>query len=260
MVKQLGFVILTWNSQRTIQECLESVFQMPCCAQVVVVDNGSSDDTLRLMESFSDQRLQVIRNHTNLGTTVSRNQGIRALSKDLDYVCILDSDTVVTQEAFDQLTGVLESNENCMLVGPAMVNASGERMTCARNYPSPFVKMLRMLPMKKVQRFCDEQDTPPCASNDRPYPVDYLLSACWLLKPEAFEQVGLLDENIFYAPEDVEYCTRIRRNGFEVFHCPSACIVHHWQRISKKKLFSYHNYQHICGLIYLWRKYGVSGR
>ena len=63
----------------------------------------------------------------------------------------------------------------------------------------------------------------------------YLMSACWMMRPTLFDEVGLLDENIFYAPEDVEFCIRVWKKGKRVLYCPQAQILHHWQRLSPQK-------------------------
>ena len=87
-------------------------------------------------------------------------------------------------------------------------------------------------------------------------PVGYLMSACWLIRRECIEDIGLLDENIFYAPEDVEYCIRAWKKGWHVLYDGRCSIIHEWQRLSRKKLISKHNWEHIKGLMYLFNKYG----
>ena len=81
------------------------------------------------------------------------------------------------------------------------------------------------------------------------------MSACWLIKKEVIEHIGYLDEKIFYAPEDVEYCIRAWKNGYRIMYCRDAEIIHEWQRLSRKKLFSRHNWEHIKGLAYMFCKY-----
>ena len=88
------------------------------------------------------------------------------------------------------------------------------------------------------------------------YEVDYLMGACWLLRKDIVDKVGMLDEKIFYAPEDVDYCARIWQNGYKVVFCQNANIIHEWQRISKKKIISKMNFEHIKGLAYFFKKYG----
>lgn len=67
--------------------------------------------------------------------------------------------------------------------------------------------------------------------------------------------MGLLDEKIFYAPEDVDFCLCCWEQGNGVYKDYDAKIIHSWQRISRKKLFSRHNVEHIKGLLYLFRKH-----
>ena len=105
-----AFVIISWNSAAYIEKCVESVLALQCRKlDVWVVDNGSTDDTPEILERIAgrDGRLYVIREGENLGTTVSRNEALRRVAPDTDYVCVLDSDTVVNQAAFECLAAVL---------------------------------------------------------------------------------------------------------------------------------------------------------
>ena len=95
----------------------------------------------------------------------------------------------------------------------------------------------------------------PPAPDATSYPVDYLMSACWLIRPDVLAKTGLLDDEIFYAPEDAEYCIRVWKTGFQVAFCPRATIIHEWQRLSKKKLVSKMNWEHIKGLAYMFKKH-----
>jgi hypothetical protein len=66
-------------------------------------------------------------------------------------------------------------------------------------------------------------------------PVDYVIGACQLIRSEVIRRIGLLDERMFYGPEDVDYCLRVWRAGWEVFYLPSAVVVHHEQRITRRR-------------------------
>ena len=76
------------------------------------------------------------------------------------------------------------------------------------------------------------------------------------MKTSLLCEVGMLDENIFYAPEDVDYCVRVWEAGYRVVRCWNANIIHEYQRISKKKLLSKMNLEHVKGLIYYFIKHG----
>jgi GT2 family glycosyltransferase len=117
---------------------------------------------------------------------------------------------------------------------------------------------------RKVQRYFAlrslEQREPPTASGR----VDYAISACWLLSARAVQATGLLDERIFYSPEDVDYCIRIWQAGFQVHYFPAVSVVHDAQEISRPKGFGINKFtvRHAKGLMYLFAKhrYGLGLR
>lgn len=259
-MKKISFVILTWNSAGVIGACLDSIAKsdLPGC-EIILVDNGSSDDTHAIVSSFTDDHRDIpvreIRLNKNYGTTVSRNQGIAAVSEDAEFVCILDSDTVINRQAMKELTEVLEADERGGIAGPHMVNAVGEEQITAKKIPTAFLKLCKAFPLKAVQRIGERNERYEFSGGKRSYPVGYLISACWMIPRKVIEVLGPLDEKIFYSPEDVEYCVRAWEKGYRVLYCPNAGIVHATQRISKKKLLSRHNWEHIKGLVYFFGKY-----
>ena len=193
----------------------------------------------------------------NYGTTISRNLGIQKISDDSNYVCILDSDTVINQNAMSELIRVLASEPSNAIAGPHMVNMEGVEQITAKCIPTAALKFCKAFPVRKIQEIGEKQERYDFSEEKDNYAVGYLISACWMIKRIALEKLGPLDEKIFYSPEDVEYCVRARKSGLRVIYCPEAHIIHATQRISKKKLFSRHNWEHLKGLIYFFNKYGL---
>lgn len=257
----VAFVILTWNSEKYIGSCIRSIFGLRQYArEIYLVDNGSADQTVEIIkqwQAYSDTsvRMTLIRNAANIGTTKSRNAALRQISTAADYVCILDSDTEINEQAMDILTHELMTHAEYGLVGPRLVSADGSIQNSGRNIPTLPEKLLKGIPIRAVQRIGERLETPANKSELKSYKVGYLMSACWLMRRETLERVGLLDERIFYAPEDAEYCIRVWKSGYQVVFCPKAQILHEWQRLSKKKLFSRLNWEHIKGLIYMFSKH-----
>lgn len=257
----IGFVILTWNSEKVIEACLASIYAMDGIdSQVVVIDNGSSDNTKEIVSKITSKdgsSLKLICNNNNLGTTKTRNEGLRYIQKfNVDYYCILDSDTVVNSEAFMRLHTEMCSNPGYGIIGPKMSTSDGVTQVSARAFPTFFEKLCKGIPIKSIQKIGEKiEEQKPDDVDSLSYPVDYLMSACWFIRPQAFEKAGYLDEKIFYAPEDAEYCIRIWKSGYKVAYCPDANIIHEWQRLSKKKLFSKMNWEHIKGLAYMFVKH-----
>lgn len=256
----VSFVILTWNSEKYIGRCLDQLIDLrPFPFEVIVVDNGSADGTGQLLDTYEKQmpELKTIRLDRNLGTTVSRNKGLALVSREADYACILDSDAFITKEALDEMTAVMESDPRIGICGPYMENLDGIPQLTAKKIPTAILKFCKAFPMKKIQEIGVRMEQYDFSSGERIYPAGYLISACWLLRRKMIDEIGPLDEKIFYSPEDVEYCVRAWQKGWRVVYCPKAGIIHAVQRISKKKLLSRHNWEHLKALVYFFSKYGL---
>lgn len=255
---KVGFVILAWNSEAVIKPCLESVLALDCAdLDVWVVDNGSTDSTSCILAELSSahSNLHVIISDKNLGTTISRNKALKEIEPTTDYVCILDSDTVVNQAAFDQMVAVLVSNQEIGVVGPTMSSSNGSVQLSGRNLPTLGIKLGKAWPFGNVSERAAKAEEPKAAIVNGVQDVGYLLSACWMLTKQTLDRVGLFDEKIFYAPEDVDWCVRCHTAGLRVVRCYEAHIVHEYQRLSHKKVFSKMNLEHIKGLVYFFRKH-----
>ena len=259
---RISFVILTWNSEKVISACLESIAAMQMDGtEIILVDNGSSDGTRVRIEQFIAAHpgipVRTVWLEKNYGTTISRNLGIKEADKDAEYICILDSDTVINREAITELTDRLNDDRKNAIAGPSMVNMAGEEQVTAKKIPTAMLKICKAFPLRSVQRIGEKKEKYDFSEKRSSYPAGYLISACWMIKKDLMEEIGPLDEKIFYSPEDVEYCVRTWVKGYRVIFCPKAGIIHATQRISKKKLFSRHNWEHIKGLCYFFSKYGL---
>ncbi|QOY60353.1 glycosyltransferase family 2 protein [Thermophilibacter immobilis] len=254
---RVGFVILAWNSEAVVRPCLESVLALDCTdLDVWVVDNGSTDSTPCILAELSSahSNLHVVTSDKNLGTTISRNEALKEIESATDYICILDSGTVVNQAAFDQMVAVLVSNQKIGVVGPTMSSSDGSVQLSGRNLPTPSIKLGKAWPFGSVSKKAAKAEEPKTPIVNGIQDVGYLLSACWVLPKQVLDLVGLFDEKIFYAPEDVDWCVRCHAAGLRVVRCYEAHIVHEYQRLSHKKIMSKMNLEHIKGLVYYFWK------
>ena len=268
---KIGFVILTWNSENCISSCLSSIFSLDparLSGKVIVVDNGSTDQTVeRIYKAVDDCGKQsgftceLRKLDKNYGTTISRNIGLKSLmAENIDYICVLDSDTVVNSDAILTLTHVLDADPSVGIVGPRMLDKNRVYQHSGRSLPTLTEKALKVLPSKGLHEMGTRMEVSIPDEGTGCVPVGYLLSACWMMRKELPAEIGPLDERIFYAPEDVDYCIRCQKAGYSVQYCYDAEIIHEWQRLSRKKLFSKHNYEHIKGLAYLFWKHRYAFR
>lgn len=260
-VEELSFIVLTWNSEKYVETCIRSVFKdAENCnlkVEVYAVDNGSKDKTLEIIEGLRSSYgwANIMKLGRNCGTTVSRNIVIQKCKA--NYIFILDSDTEVKEGALKELIRVLNSDTKIGIVAPRLLYWDGTVQPSCKKFPTVFVKLFKGLPigfLNKVGEKLELYDKEVYSKEFKnSIEVDYCISAAWMIRREAIEDVGLLDENIFYSPEDVDYCLRMWLKGWKVVYAPKAEIVHHTQRIShtsfKMALL------HAEGLIYYFLKH-----
>lgn len=260
----IGFVILTWNSEKYIYDCIKSIISNNVFDfYLSIFDNGSTDKTISIIESFRDDRIILSTSSKNIGTTKSRNIAYEKMPT-TDVVCVLDSDTVINDyDNFVSMASLLLIDKTIGIIGPRLYNASHELQPSGRNLPSLGLKFKKVMPFKSKKtkkRIEDEEFIDYDSYNTSILYVGYLMSACVLMRYDLLKEINGFDEKIFYAPEDVEICARIWKNGYRVCYFKDCEILHYWQRISRKKLFSKHNFSHIKGLIYFSRKYNKKFR
>lgn len=259
--RTVAFVILTWNSGEYVRPCLESVLGLGgLCSVVYVVDNGSADGTLAALGELAagDERLRVLPQERNLGTTASRNIAIRevlAMSPRPSYICVLDSDTVANAAALGSAMDALEADPSIAVAGPTLASADGAPQLSGCNLPTFGIKLRKACPARAVQARGEAMEVPSAFVHGGVQDVGYLISACWVTPTWVWERVGLLDEEIFYAPEDVDWCVRCHAAGLRVVRVHGEPMVHHYQRISKRRMISRMNWEHVKGLVYYFRKH-----
>lgn len=244
---RLSIIILTWNQRDVLHRCLDSL--MPAIEgishEVIVVDNGSTDGTLQFLKQLFPQVI-VIANAKNRGVAAARNQGIKA-SKG-QYILILDNDTVVNAEAIAGLLAYLEQNPHAGIAACRLLNEDHTVQNSLKPYPGLTQKLRNVLnlPTSNPQFATDGQGVI--------YPT-YVIGACQMFPRTLIGSIGLLDENIFYGPEDADFCIRATQAGFKVCYLPHISIKHLHRRITSHSLLSTMARRHARALLYFYRKH-----
>lgn len=249
---RLSVVILTWNSTGKIEPCLESLgqgTQVP--DEIIIVDNGSKDTTRGVL-AMQFPAVRVISNTFNQGVARARNQGLAAACG--TYLLVLDDDTTVQPEALDRLVAVLETNPTVALCGPQLLSSAHEPMSINLTFPTLSHKL-------RQWGMAERWKGSPWDNNisGRMRDVDYVIGACQLIRRAALDEIGLYDEHIFYGPEDIDLCLRLRQAGWRVIFQPAAQVIHAEQRRARS-VFSPIGRKHTAALgYYFWKhRYGLS--
>lgn len=249
-MKDLSIIIITWNALGHLKKCLDSVFNTVknIDYEIIVVDNNSSDGSTDFLRKFP--QITVIANNENKGVAGARNQGIKISCG--KYILILDVDAELTSGAVENLVLFLDKNEKTGLVGPKLIHSDGALQYSCRKFPNVITKILRRVPF--AEKLLEKEQMRDWDHNSAKE-VDYVIGACQLIRKKAIDETGVLDEKIFYGPEDVDFCLRLWRDNWQVYYNPEAVVIHHEQRITKKKFFTKITYLHIKGLIYYFWKH-----
>lgn len=252
----ISFAILTWNSESFLEQCLASIHKVLEGAglsyEILVLDNGSRDGTPGLLERLAAERPGLIIPHyelENIGTTRSRNRLFAAAQG--TFLCVMDSDVVLEGGLFGPLLSVMNSDIHNGIVVPRIRFPNGAWQKSFDHFPTLIDKINRYFHLRAIEK----RDSLRLRAATQPFCVDYAISAFWLLRRGLLDTVGLLDEKIFYSPEDVDFCLRVWKAGYKILYVPTVSIVHHTQEISRGWKINRAQLSHIKGLIYYFIKH-----
>ena len=211
----LSIVIVNWNTSNLTIQCLASIYESDPSLEfeIIVVDNGSTDGSVKtITEHFPTTR--VITNEQNLGFAKANNQGIK-MGKGR-YFLLLNSDTILKPKSLDMLVHYADENLGVGVVGPKLLNLDGTLQESWSAFPSLWSEITGQ-PVRKRR---------PIGDHPYAYEVDSILGACMLVRDDVIRSIGMLDEDYFMYSEEVDWCFRIQRGGWQIHYYPASEIFH----------------------------------
>jgi GT2 family glycosyltransferase len=214
-------VLVCWNNGPYLGPCLRSLFEsgMRNSFEVVVVDNGSTDGSQEMLRRSFPQ-VGLIQNDRNLGLGRASNQGIEATRA--PYVLLLNNDTVVNGESLDRLIDFMAVTHDAGAVGGTLLNGDGTFQAAYGRFPTLAEEFLIATRVGELLW----EGYPSHRTADVTMPVDWLSSACLLVRRAALSQIGLLDEQYFIYGDETDLQYRLVKGGWKVYHVPEATTVH----------------------------------
>jgi GT2 family glycosyltransferase len=188
--------------------------------EVLVVDNGSQDGSgSEVKKRFPFVRL--IENDKNLGFARAVNQGLQKASG--RYVLLLNPDTQVKNGAIERLMSFMDAHPKAGISGAQLLNSNGSKQNSIANFPSLATELLN----KNLLRWLSPERFPGKERNySEPIEVDSVIGACMMVRREALDQVGFLDEDYFLFLEETDWCYRMKRAGWKIYHNPQVEVYH----------------------------------
>ncbi|MFA8298957.1 MAG: glycosyltransferase [Hyphomicrobiales bacterium] len=238
---KLSIIIVNYNVKHFLEQCLYSVRRAikNIDAEVFVVDNNSIDDSNEMVqEKFPEVKL--IANKDNVGFSKANNQAIR-VSKG-EYVLLLNPDTVVEDDTFKSCIEFMDAHPDAGGLGVKMIDGKGNFLPeSKRGLPTPEAAFYKIFGISKLfpksKKFSHYHLS--YLDKDETNEVEILAGAYMMMRKEALDKVGLLDETFFMYGEDIDLSYRIIKGGYKNYYFADARIIHYKGESTKKSSVNY---------------------
>lgn len=220
----LSVVIVNWNTRELLARCLASVFETASDLdlEILVVDNASSDGSADAVRKHFPQ-VRLIENSENTGFARANNQAIRNSSG--RCIVLLNPDTELSPGALTTLVRFMETCPRCGAAGARLINPDGSPQPSCGPKPTLRRELCGLFHLDGLtSRGCSDMGV---GASMAPKEVSVLQGACMLLRRDALDEVGLLDEDYFIYSEEVDLCHRLGTSGWKVYWVPQAVVMHH---------------------------------
>ena len=257
-MEKIGVVTVTYNSDKVLQPFLSDLFaQSFHNFNLYVIDNASEDKTLKILDDLNDNRVNQIRNHSNIGVAAANNIGIKkALEDKCSHILILNNDIEFSNSLFkDMLVSI--KKENCSMMTPKIMYHSDKDIIWYAG--GGFKKSNGYLPYHTG--FNENIKN----NNYQSLYVDYASTCCLLIKKDVFETIGYMDEKYFVYFDDTDFLFRVKKEGVHKIYYDSQITLFHkvgslTKSLTKEFERSYRTHfflkQNIRNHIYFLRKIG----
>jgi len=228
----LSIIIVNWNNKDILGDCLNSIYHTHNVSkyEIIVVDNNSKDGSVELVKN-EFPNVKLLENNQNLGFTRANNQAIKIARG--NYILLLNNDTVVTNAyCFDRMIELMEKKPQVGILGCKLLYPDGTLQSCGESFPSVWgIFKSQILFAKTWKRFGKNK-----REDDHFKEIDFICGACLVTRKEILDQVGLFKEEYFMYGEDVEFCYRVHKAGYDIGVLTDESIVHLHSKSTEKNL------------------------
>lgn len=251
----ISIIIVSWNAKDFLFDCLQSIEEdgSSLTKEIIVVDNDSTDGSAEMVEKCYPE-VRLIKNEHNYGFAKANNIGI-AVSQGR-YICLVNSDVKVFKECFNRLYDHIEQNPSIGVIAPRMLNGDLSLQYTCRRFPSIWNLFCSAMALNRIF------PNTPFFSSDQMFYFKHdvvrqieVIAGCFLMvRRQACEQVGLLDDQFFMYAEDMDWCKRFWTAGWQIVYFPMAESIHYGGGSSKNEPIRFSVAQE-KSLFQYWRKH-----
>jgi len=223
----ISVIIVSWNTQAILRDCLRSVYEQTkdIDFEVIVVDNASGDGSVGMIRTEFPQ-VVLIANEDNRGFAAANNQGM-AIAQGC-YVLLLNSDTLVLEGAIQKTMAFADAHAEAAVIGCRVLNVDRSLQASCFMFPSALNMVLSATYLYKLfprsRFFGRERMTWWDRRNARE--VDVISGCFMLVRREAIDQVGPMDDGFFMYAEETDWCHRFKAAGWKNLYAPNGQIIH----------------------------------
>ncbi len=229
----LSIIILNYKTTGLVKQCVRNVKVATASLdyEIIVVDNGSGDGIEKMLKANFPE-VKFIQTGKNLGFAAGNNVGIKQSTG--KYVMLLTPDVTVLNHSIEKMVNFMDQNLEVGLAGPKLINPDGSYQISCRTFQTPKLVLYRRTPLGKLPFAKKDLDKHLMKNfdHDSSKEVDWVMGACMIVRREAMNQVGLLDERFFFYVEDMDWCRRFWMANYKVFYIADAEMVHLYERAS----------------------------
>ncbi len=223
-MKDIGVVIVTFNSSNHINDCLNSLLidNSNNISSVIVVDNHSEDNTKEIVIKNFPQ-INFIENSKNLGYAKAVNIGMKRLKE--RYCLIANPDTIFKSNSLDNLKNIIQSDQTIGITGGQQIYGDGIWQRSYGNYPGLKDALLNLTFITSFTNLYKRFKFKYFGNNKAKY-VSYIDGGAILVRNEAFKDVNGFKEDYFFYAEEADFAYRLKKNKWKIVFEPKAHIFH----------------------------------
>ena len=200
-MKKVATIIVTFNGEKWIKKCLETILESSCSSDIFVVDNCSTDNTISIVKDFP-VHLEVLPKNEGFG--FANNFILKKLTNlDYDYFFLINQDLYVEKNTLNQLVEFSENHPDYGIIAPIQFDGKGEKID------TNFQQYINLSEEKSSY-----------------YETSFCNAAAWLLKKNCLKKVGIFNENFQHYGEDRNYCERAKFHQFKIGIVKNTKVLH----------------------------------
>jgi GT2 family glycosyltransferase len=224
----LSIILVNYKSPQLVLDCVQSIYEQTkeISFEILIVDNASGDNSKEIILSKYPQ-IKWIQLDYNAGFARGNNAAIKVTNG--EFLLLLNTDTIVLENALDKAVAFFKREKNIAACGVQLLNTDGSNQISGAHFVKGGLNILLPLPyLGKFIRYLGyklKTRVPSITSIENKIAVDWIVGAFILTRKNIIEKAGMLDEDFFMYAEEIEWCSRLKKQG-EMYLFAEPKVIH----------------------------------